>query len=484
MVKKPGETVELPGYSGYTGYTFEGWTLDGDAVSESYKIEDSDTELNFVGHWKDTPATITVKYQFSGEIPDGYDPDAFTVKNVRIGDPYSIAEIPQSAIPAYYDFSGWMSAAVNDTVRDDLPASGVLDTGKAGLKAGDTVTFTGDWTAHKGSVRFDANGGTGTMDSQIITLAKPENLARNSFTRADHSFLGRAAGKNEAAVYADGASTAQMVRNGVLKKGETLTLYAVWRSNTADYMVQYYYDGQPGAAPSGADTAGTGITGEETDFSLTDDQKRVTITDDQGNEVHYNWERTEQATITADSSAVVRVYYLSDPGDEPGPDTWQYTVKYLEQHTNHELHAEKVVSGKALHETVTEEAVSIAGYNTAGPASVTITIEAGDNEIVFYYTVRQYAVSFNANGGSAAAGQTVNHGGTAARPANPTRSGYTFTNWNLGTAAYNFDSPVTRDITLIAQWRRNGGTDSGTGNTGGGEYHAAYHHHSRHPDAP
>lgn len=105
-------------------------------------------------------------------------------------------------------------------------------------------------------------------------------------------------------------------------------------------------------------------------------------------------------------------------------------------------------------------------------------------EIVFYYTVRQYAVSFNANGGSAAAGQTVNHGGTAARPANPTRSGYTFIGWNLGTAAYNFDSPVTRDITLIAQWRRNGGTDSGTGNTGGGEYHAAYHHHSRHPDAP
>ncbi len=126
--------------------------------------------------------------------------------------------------------------------------------------------------------------------------------------------------------------------------------------------------------------------------------------------VFHHAEPSDALTISGTGSNIIKLYYLSDPGDEPGPDTWQYTVKYLEQHTNHELHAEKVVSGKALHETVTEEAVSIAGYNTAGPASVTITIEAGDNEIVFYYTVRQYAVSFNANGGSAVVGQTVNHG--------------------------------------------------------------------------
>ena len=90
--------------------------------------------------------------------------------------------------------------------------------------------------------------------------------------------------------------------------------------------------------------------------------------------VFHHAEPSDALTISGTGSNIIKLYYLSDPGDEPGPDTWQYTVKYLEQHTNHELHAEKVVSGKALHETVTEEAVSIAGYNTAGPASVTITI--------------------------------------------------------------------------------------------------------------
>ena len=241
-----------------------------------------------------------------------------------------------------------------------------------------------------------------------------------------------------------------------------LTYVAVVSDAEKPYTIQYYYDGQQltGEKPDESFAAKTGDT-----IDVTEDMKAAGALS--GYVFHYA-EPSDALIISGTGSNIIKLYYLSDPGDEPGPDTWQYTVKYLEQHTNHELHAEKVVSGKALYETVTEEAVSIAGYDTAGPASVTITIEAGDNEIVFYYTVRQYAVSFNANGGSAVAGQTVNHGGTAARPANPTRSGYTFTNWNLGTAAYNFDSPVTRDITLIAQWRRNGGTDGGTGSTGGG----------------
>jgi len=68
---------------------------------------------------------------------------------------------------------------------------------------------------------------------------------------------------------------------------------------------------------------------------------------------------------------------------------------------------------------------------------------------------KTYTISFDSNGGSSVAGQTVKTGETATRPANPTRSGYTFDYWysNSGlTTAYNFSTPVTRNITLYAKW--------------------------------
>jgi M6 family metalloprotease-like protein len=43
----------------------------------------------------------------------------------------------------------------------------------------------------------------------------------------------------------------------------------------------------------------------------------------------------------------------------------------------------------------------------------------------------------------------------AALPTSPERFGYTLTGWNLEDKSYDFDEPVTEDITLVAQWIRN-----------------------------
>ena len=63
-----------------------------------------------------------------------------------------------------------------------------------------------------------------------------------------------------------------------------------------------------------------------------------------------------------------------------------------------------------------------------------------------------HTVTFDSNGGSAVPAQTVQDGMTATAPANPTRDGYTFSVWFLGSRAYSFDTPVTQDITLTAVW--------------------------------
>lgn len=65
---------------------------------------------------------------------------------------------------------------------------------------------------------------------------------------------------------------------------------------------------------------------------------------------------------------------------------------------------------------------------------------------------KKYTVSFNSNGGSAVASQTVTEGNNAVQPSNPTRSGYTFAGWTLNGNAYNFNTVVTGNITLVATW--------------------------------
>ena len=69
-----------------------------------------------------------------------------------------------------------------------------------------------------------------------------------------------------------------------------------------------------------------------------------------------------------------------------------------------------------------------------------------------------YTVTFNSNGGSSVASQTVLEGSTATRPADPTKSGYTFAGWYKDsslTTAYNFSTAVTANITLYAKWTEN-----------------------------
>ncbi|MGM9607388.1 MAG: InlB B-repeat-containing protein [Oscillospiraceae bacterium] len=64
-----------------------------------------------------------------------------------------------------------------------------------------------------------------------------------------------------------------------------------------------------------------------------------------------------------------------------------------------------------------------------------------------------YKVTFDADGGSAVADQWVKENHTATKPADPTKDGYVFDKWLLNGAAYDFSTPVTGDITLVAAWK-------------------------------
>ena len=70
------------------------------------------------------------------------------------------------------------------------------------------------------------------------------------------------------------------------------------------------------------------------------------------------------------------------------------------------------------------------------------------------WDLKEYTVTFDVRGGAPApAEQTIAHGSKATEPEPlPALEGNEFLGWYLSGRFYNFDNPVTEDITLIARW--------------------------------
>lgn len=64
---------------------------------------------------------------------------------------------------------------------------------------------------------------------------------------------------------------------------------------------------------------------------------------------------------------------------------------------------------------------------------------------------KNYTVSFN--NGTSTTSQTVLENSYATKPSDPTKSGYIFSGWLLNGSAYNFNTRVTSNIELKANWK-------------------------------
>lgn len=99
----------------------------------------------------------------------------------------------------------------------------------------------------------------------------------------------------------------------------------------------------------------------------------------------------------------------------------------------------------------------ITGY-TADKLTVSGSMPDSDVTIDVTFTAKDYTVTYESNGGSTVPSQAVKYNETANKPADPTKSGYTFAGWYTEeklTNKYDFATPVTGNITLYAKWTRN-----------------------------
>lgn len=84
--------------------------------------------------------------------------------------------------------------------------------------------------------------------------------------------------------------------------------------------------------------------------------------------------------------------------------------------------------------------------NKSDPVEVKLTITKSNNTL--------YTITFNSNGGSAVLSQLVEENNKSKKPEDPTKEGYDFKGWYYNNKEFDFESTVTKDITLIAKWEK------------------------------
>ncbi|MBQ8372396.1 MAG: InlB B-repeat-containing protein [Clostridia bacterium] len=95
----------------------------------------------------------------------------------------------------------------------------------------------------------------------------------------------------------------------------------------------------------------------------------------------------------------------------------------------------------------TREGYTFAGWDVAIPSAM----PAGNMTITAKWTVNQYTITFNTMGGTKIDAITADYGTAIAKPADPTREGYTFAGWDV---AIPTTMPIG-DMTITALWAIN-----------------------------
>ena len=225
-----------------TGYTFVGWTDDPDELEEvlycdgvvvSNLAAEVDGVYDLYAVWQANVYSV----RFDANGGSGAMSDQSMVYD---------AEAPldtNAFVKTGYSFVGWANSTSGSVVYDNGAIVSNLT-----AEADAVVTLHAKWSANSYTVKFNANGGTGSMANEPMTYNASKALTANAFTRTGYVFAGWAKTATGSVSYADKAS----VKNLTAPSGGTVNLYARWTPN--GYTVRYDANGGKGTMPGTAMT--------------------------------------------------------------------------------------------------------------------------------------------------------------------------------------------------------------------------------------
>ena len=383
-----------------------------------------------------------------------------------VGDVYG--ELPTPNPREGYSFDGWYTAKNGGTKV------------ASSTKVTETVTYYAHWTASRYTVKFDANGGTGTMDAVARAYNDDKALPKNSFKRTNYTFQGWATSSGGGVTYKD-----RQQANLTSTNGAKVTLYAVWSRNT--YSVRFNANAKDAAGSMAKVTfeAGATVRLPANAFSRTGYTFAGWNTKADGSSFAYK-DAASVKDLAKNDGETVPLYAQWTPN--------KYTVAFNAnggtgkmKNVSRVYNDEKVLPKNSFKRTN----YTLKGWATSKGGSVQYTdrqvanLSAVNGATVTLYAVwgrKAYTVVFKPNGGTGTMNNlSIDIGASKKLTANAfTRAGYTFTGWNTKSngkgKSYKNKAKVkdlsTKDgakVTLYAVWKAysfklafdaNGGTGS------------------------
>ena len=196
-----------------SGYTFVEWQ---DVATPTKKYQpgatisftstSTTTKITLQAIWK--PISVNVTFNANGGS------GGTAAKAYTFGTVVNLSTVVKPTRTGY-TFQGWATTASATT--PDITTNPLVNYASA-------RTYYAVWKGNAYTVKFDANGGTGTMPNASFIYGTGKPLPANTFTKESNTFLGWSKTRTSAVVYTDKQiiSTLTATNNG------TVTLYAKW----------------------------------------------------------------------------------------------------------------------------------------------------------------------------------------------------------------------------------------------------------------
>lgn len=196
-----------------SGYTFVEWQDVATATKKyqpgatiSFTSSSTTTKITLKAIWK--PISVNVTFNANGGS------GGTAAKAYNFGTVVNLSTVAKPTRTGY-TFQGW--ATTTNAATPNITTNPLVNYTSA-------RTYYAVWKGNSYTVKFDANGGTGTMPSTSFVYGIGKPLPANTFTKESNTFLGWARTRVSEVIYTD----KQIVSILTATNNGTVTLYAKW----------------------------------------------------------------------------------------------------------------------------------------------------------------------------------------------------------------------------------------------------------------